>query len=357
MKARRFRIALTLALILVPSTALAGAGTQAAGTWRRLPAAPITPEFNARTSVWTGKEMLVFGRDQLTALDSNGKPYSTGAVNVAAAYDPGARAWRRLSPPRATSGFMGLSAVWTGKEMLVWGQGTREAYNPSTNQWRRLPDSKLLAVHDGFAAVVWTGRAMIGWGGGCCGDAFDDGVAYNPATNAWRALARSPLPGSQHPLAAWTGRKMLVVSGARAALYDPTANAWKRIASMPAARVSGSAVWTGREVLVVGGARVGFAYSLTTNRWRRLPALPIGRIGRIAVWTGSRLLVWGGKDGGAAYDPTANRWAPLPRGPLPARLEPTAVWTGRTLIVWGGVSTKTWGKYGAAGAAYTPSTP
>ena len=38
-----------------------------AGTWKRLPAAPISPEFNARTSVWTGKEMLVFGRDQQTA--------------------------------------------------------------------------------------------------------------------------------------------------------------------------------------------------------------------------------------------------------------------------------------------------
>ena len=65
-------LALTFVFLLVPAGAQAG--SQAAGTWKRLPAAPISPEFNARTSVWTGKEMLVFGRDQQTALDANGHP-------------------------------------------------------------------------------------------------------------------------------------------------------------------------------------------------------------------------------------------------------------------------------------------
>src|SRR4051812_25593602 len=171
----------------------------AATGWHALPPAPITPDFDARTSVWTGKQMLVFGRDQQTALDSHGKPYATGAVNVAAAYDPRSRSWRKLAPPPKTSGFMALSSVWTGKEMLVWGQGTQLAYNPSTDSWRRLPASRLLRVHDGFGAVVWTGKEMLGWGGGCCGDAFSDGVAYNSRTNAWRALPAAPLRGNQHP--------------------------------------------------------------------------------------------------------------------------------------------------------------
>jgi hypothetical protein len=348
MTRRTLRLALAFVVMLVPATAPAAVGQ--AGTWRPLPPAPITPEFNARTSVWTGKEMIVFGRDQLTALDSRGKPYATGAVNVAAAYNPGANAWRRLDPPRRTTGFMGLNAVWTGKEMLVWGQGTREAFNPATNEWRRLPSSRLLAVHDGFAAVVWTGREMIGWGGGCCGDAFSDGVAYNPATNKWRALPRSPLPGSQHPLGAWTGREMIVLVGRRAAAYNPASNTWRSLRPLPARRDNATAVWDGRELLVVGGARVGFAYDVASNRWTPLPAAATGRIGKIAVWTGKRLLVWGGKRGGAAYDPRISRWVPLPHGPLPDRLEPTAVWTGRSLIVWGGVSTNTWGKYAAMGA-------
>jgi hypothetical protein len=348
MTRRKLRLAFAFLVMLVPATAPAAVGQ--AGTWHLLPRAPITPEFNARTSVWTGKEMIVFGRDQLTALDSRGKPYATRAVNVAAAYDPRAHTWRRLDPPRRTTGFMGLNSVWTGKEMLVWGQGTREAFDPATNEWRRLPSSRLLSVHDGFAAVVWTGREMIGWGGGCCGDAFSDGVAYNPVTNKWRPLPRSPLPGSQRPIGAWTGSEMIVLAGRRAAAYNPRSDTWRSLRPLPVRHNSATAVWDGRELLVVGGARVGFAYDVARNRWVSLPPLTRGRVGKVAVWTGRRLLVWGGH-GGAAYDPRARRWASLARGPLPGRLEPTAVWTGRSLIVWGGVRTGVWGKYAAMGAA------
>ena len=60
---------------------------------------------------------------------------------------------------------------------------------------------------------------------------------------------------------------------------------------------------------------------------------------------------------GLAYDPKADRWSAIPAAPLPSRLVPTAVWTGRSLLVWGGVSTKTWGKFLAAGAVFTPTTP
>jgi hypothetical protein len=340
-----------LFMLLVP-TAL---GAQEQGSWRGLPPAPIAPDFNYRTSVWTGKEMLVFGRDQQTALDSSGNPYATSRANVAAAYNPRSNTWRGLDPPRSPTGFMDLSSVWTGKEMLVWGQGTREAFNPVTNTWRRLPDSHLLSTHDGFGVSVWTGRELIGWGGGCCGDAFSDGVAYSAAKNTWRALPRAPLPGNRRPLSVWTGHRMIVVSGARAASYDPATNGWKRLAPPPAARGNSTAVWDGREALVFGKTRKGFAYNLRTDRWRALPLLPAGHVGDAAVWTGRLLLMSGGNRGGAAYDPSSNRWSNLSRGPLPARLERTAVWTGHALIVWGGLSTKVWGHYDSAGAVFTPA--
>jgi hypothetical protein len=326
----------------------------AAAGWQSLPPAPITPEFNARTSVWTGKEMIVFGRDQQTALDANRKPYATGAVNVAAAYDPASKSWRKLSPPAKPSGFQALGSVWTGEEMLVWGQGTRLAYNPASDRWRRLPGSPLLRVHDGFGAVVWTGKELVGWGGGCCGDAFSDGVAYNPVTNAWHALPRAPLPGDQHPLGAWTGKEYVVVTRAHAAAYDPARRTWRRIAPPPAHNANASAVWTRGELVVAGASRNAFAYSATKKRWRRLPLAPVGRAGRVVAWDGHRLLMWGGKRGGAALLEGGAKWAPLAHGPLPSRLEPTAVWTGATLIVWGGLPTKTWGKYREAGAALTP---
>jgi hypothetical protein len=344
-----------LALALVALTLPASSAD--AGTWKRLPAAPISPEFNARTSVWTGKEMLVFGRDQQTALDANGHPYATGALNVSAAYNPSSSSWRKLSPPAKTSGFMGLSSVWTGKEMLVWGQGTHLAYNPTTDRWRRLPSSRLLSVHDGFGTVVWTGREAIGWGGGCCGDAFSDGVAYNPASNSWRALPRAPLPGSQHPLSAWTGKEIVVVLGKRAAAYSPARNTWRRIAAPPKHDGNATALWDGREIVLAGASRSAFAYSLGKDRWRRLPQLPAARVGKLVVWDGSRILVWGGKRGGAALARGAKQWTALAHGPLPGRIEPTAVWTGSSLIVWGGLATKTWGKYDEAGAIFTPPVP
>src|SRR5947209_8608943 len=312
------RIALALALVIAPAAvASAGATTSRplAGSWRLLPKAPIVPNDG------------------------------------------------------------GVASVWTGKEMLVWGQGTRLGYNPRTNRWRRLPSSPLLSIHDGYGIVVWTGREMIGWGGGCCGDAFSDGVAYNPATNRWRALAPTPLAGG-NALGAWTGRELILFVGnlnpdtgnpwptrlARAAAYNPATDKWRRIAPLPAPRGGASAVWDGHEILVVGGAagrvaaRTGFGYNPTTNRWRRLPPMDSGRIGAAAVRTGSRLLLWGGTTGpgssavprhGLAYDPRTNSWSPLPHAPLPGRLQPTAVWTGRSMITWGG-GTKT------DGATFTP---
>jgi hypothetical protein len=326
----------------------------AAVGWQPLPAAPITPDWNARTSVWTGKQMIVFGRDQQTALDSRGKPYATGAVNVAAAYDPGSRSWRKLSPPAKTSGFMALSSVWTGKEMLVWGQGTHLGYSPSTDTWRQLPGSPLLRVHDGFGAVVWTGQEMLGWGGGCCGDAFSDGVAYNPATNRWHALPRAPLPASQHPLGVWTGKEYIVVAGRRAAAYSPARRVWRRLAAPPVHSVNATAVWAGSAMVLAGGTRAAVSYTPSKNRWERLPSLPSGRVPKVLVFDGARVLAWGGARGGAALVLGAKRWTPVAYGPLPARLEPTAVWTGTSMIVWGGAPTKTWGHYDEAGGLYTP---
>ena len=346
-----------------------------AGIWHGLPQAPITTN-GLPLSVWTGSKMLVFARGPLTP------PWST---NVAAAYNTATSSWRRLTPPPGDKGnYQGrYFAVWTGKEMLVWGPLTHLAFNPLTNRWRSLPASPL----DGRGPpgiVVWSGREMIGWGGGCCGDAFSDGAAFNPATGTWRKLASAPIGGQQSPVGAWTGRRLIVFGGRDAdgnpvggAAYDPTNDSWRRIAPLPAPRSGANAVWDGREVLVVGGtgasrggraptlARVAFAYDPATNRWRRLPAMESGRTGAAAVWTGRRLLLWGGQSAltgenvmpshGLGYDPAANRWSPLPQAPLLGRVEPTAVWTGHTLFVWGGAASD--GRSYSDGAAFKPATP
>ena len=362
----RLRLALALFFVLTPAVFVGLARSSATpaliGTWRRLPPAPIAPSSSV-VSVWTGRQMLIFGR---------ARPTPPWSVDVASSYDPATRTWRRLAPfPGLKGNYEGhYTAVWTGKEMLVFGPFDRQAFNPATNRWRQLP--KRAALPAGL--VVWTGREVIGWGGGCCGDASSEGAAYNPTTGTRRTLARSPLAPDQAPVGAWTGRELIVlVSGinpadgkswpaqlARAAAYNPISDTWRRIAPSPAVRTRANAVWNGREVLVVGGtgaprggraptpAAIGLSYNPAANSWRRLPSTGAGRAGAAAAWAGRRLLIWGGTTSspaslrlatptrGLAYDPMTNSWSSLPGAPLSGRLDPAAVWTGDALIVWGG---------------------
>jgi N-acetylneuraminic acid mutarotase len=333
-------------LAAVPATALAASGSGTLpGAWHQLrPAQFAVPQ--AAASVWTGKQLVVFGRT----------PATNPSRDVAEAYDPARNAWTRLTPPAGPPEPAGYQAVWTGKEMLVFGSSHSVAFNPAKRQWRVLHG----ALPGGM--TVWTGHEAIGWGGGCCGDAQSKGAAYNPKTDAFRKLARSPLAPSQTPLGVWTGREVvLLVSAfgpdgkpwparlARVAAYDPTTNAWRRLAALPqtGTRFAATAIWDGHEVLVAGAgdkARSTFAYNPTTNSWRRLASLPAPRFGAVALWTGKRMLLWGGQNttapvglrDGVAYDPNTNRWTSIPAAPLRARSGSTVAWTGHALIVWGG---------------------
>ena len=139
--------------------------------WRVLPAAPVRVDAYL-TTAWTGSELIVSGVC-CTANDGS----LLRAQNVAAAYDPSVSSWRRLpTPPGDIGDPVARTAVWTGREMLVWGAFKASAYNPAANRWRLLPHAPT-----GHGIAVWTGREMIGWGGGCCGDAWSDGSAYDPA--------------------------------------------------------------------------------------------------------------------------------------------------------------------------------
>jgi len=355
---------LVLACIVTPA-AFAGSTP---GSWRRLAAAPVTPD-GYLTSAWTGTQLVVFGRRQITKLDARGAPYVVKSLDVAASYTPATNRWRKLAPlPGPTGAYEGgYSAAWTGKEVLVWGAFDVQAYDPATNRWRRLPHRPGIEAAGGV--VVWTGRELIGWGGGCCGDAFSSGVAYSPGTNRWRNLAASPLAGSQVPAGAWTGRELVLFVGnlnpdgkpwparlARAAAYNPQTNTWRRLAPLPGGTAA-KAVWDGREVLVLTAGGALFAYDPGTNAWRRLARFGPAHLGAAVAWTGKRLLVWGGKSaGGFAYDPATNRTATLPKSPLQAREDPAAAWTGRALVVWSGRRLGP-GKPFVDGAAFTPATP
>lgn len=367
--------------------ALAGAASVRAqtaavvsGGWRLLPRAPRGVPTGALTvSVWTGRQMLLFGRAYPQA--------PSYGLDVAAAYTPFSGTWTRLTPLTGPVGNAQGSyhAVWTGREMLVMGPNDFQAYSPASNRWRR-PAAPPAAV-DGAGLVVWTGHEMIDWGGGCCGDALSTGWAFHPGRNTWRRLARSPLAPSSTPIDVWTGRELVVVvSGlspdgrpypagfARAAAYNPAMNAWRRIAAPAGQRLWAHAFWDGRDVLLLGSStlragsppapgRAVLAYRPSTNRWRALASMPSNRSQFAAVWTGRRVLVWGGSSTaanvpqnpatGVALDPQTNRWSTLPRAPLRPRLGATAVWTGRAMLIWGGWTIGT--RFFSDGATFTPT--
>lgn len=328
-------IGMTLVAIFVGLVFVGGSSSKssppskASGHWRTIADAP-DPIAAGRTTVWTGSEMIVTGVNpgsDGTFIDSS---------EVAEAYDPRTDSWRRLPAGPKTQNYCPRSAVWTGKEMLVWGCELT-AFDPKTNEWQRLPDAPTR-----HGIVAWTGRELVGWGGGCCGDVSDDGSAYDPATNTWRKIAPAPVSGQQSPVGAWTGRELVVFNGRSpegtpvgGAAYNPRTDTWRRIPPHPGSRPGFLAVFDGNEIHVLGARRdTVFSFNPKNNSWRQLPRTQLDADGLVAVWTGNRLIA--SATSTSAYEPPRDLWTKLSISPLELRQQAQGVWTGRELIVWGG---------------------
>ena len=171
------------------SFARAAAYNPRTDTWRRIAPAP-DPRFSwdGGTAIWDGREVLVVGG---TLLANRG--LSGGLARTPLAYNPRTTRWRRLAP--MGTGRADFAAVWTGKRLLVWGGRTTRggpppqhppqgfAYTPATNRWSRLPQAPLRGRLD--PAAVWTGKEMIVWGGGTQRPpyrSFTDGASFTPST-------------------------------------------------------------------------------------------------------------------------------------------------------------------------------
>lgn len=196
-----------------------------ANSWTPLPPAPLEPRISHHT-VATADRMLVWG-------GANGsterfKPLADGAI-----YSPADNAWTPMAPyPQTTEtpGRHGFSSVWTGTHMLVWGgyaftEACRRcvhddgaAYDPNTDSWALMTRSGLSAR--GGHGAVWTGKEMVVWGGvdarvggGAGPPHVNDGAAYNPADGTWSQLPDSPLLGRGGHAMVWVGEKLVVWGG------------------------------------------------------------------------------------------------------------------------------------------------
>src|SRR5437588_513429 len=104
---------------------------------------------------------------------------------------------RRASVPGARAAH---SAVWTGREMIVWGGASEGGvelndggrYNPESDTWSPISNASGLEPRM-EPTGIWTGEEFIVFGGmKFTGGqlSFADGARYNPATDTW-----TPLPG------------------------------------------------------------------------------------------------------------------------------------------------------------------
>jgi N-acetylneuraminic acid mutarotase len=153
-----------------PSFADGAAYDPVANLWRTIDEAPVRG--GGFTAVWTGRKMIVWG----------------GLQGLGSAYDPMMGTWTLLPksplPPLSTP-----TAVWTGRRMLVWGGPESQphperpiavggTYDPARNRWNRLFAAPS-APGKGQTAV-WTGRQMIVWGGFSGPGPFSSGAAFTP---------------------------------------------------------------------------------------------------------------------------------------------------------------------------------
>jgi hypothetical protein len=288
--------------------------------WTVMPRAPIAGRSGAR-AVWTGREVLFWGGRSFAG-DPAGQPGETLFAD-GAAYEPGTRKWRVL-PAAPIAARAGHEAVWTGREMLVWGGYDRccpvdsvlhdqatAAYDPATDRWRLVaPVPPPWSGDDGTAVTLAVGDRPFVWRDGHLG-------FLGRAEDQWAEVAGAPVPpepspGEQvstttaDPLAVGVvaNDEIFVWAGSSGRLRgvahrpgNPSPGPWRRTATLAAQ--SGATIAAsgppGRIYAATGQSTTVREYQIAEDRWEELPPAPIGNRSFAAlVWTGSELLFWGG---------------------------------------------------------------
>ena len=199
-------------------------------------------------------------------------------------------------PPGPISALAGPGGIWTGTELIVWGEPSapdasppREgaAFSPEAGTWRVIAPAPIQVG----AVVAWTGSEIIVWDGHSA-----VGAAYDPEADTWRRLPQAPMASGEAATAVWTGNEVIVLSDRRnrrdgptvdAAAYDPAADEWRALAEtngdltpfvapIVATESASQSVWTGTTVLTIldvsdpandGSARGLARYDLSTDTW------------------------------------------------------------------------------------------
>jgi hypothetical protein len=125
--------------------------------------------------------------------------------------------------------------VWGGVDETFHDSNTGGRYNPITEKWTPTSVNGAPSIRDSHTAV-WTGREMIVWGGLSYppGVYENTGGRYDPASDSWTptSTAGAPLRRKQHG-AIWTGSEMIVWGGVNYELANPFLNTGGRYCAQP----------------------------------------------------------------------------------------------------------------------------
>jgi uncharacterized repeat protein (TIGR01451 family) len=272
------------------------------------------------------------------------------------------------APHLRTTPCCSLSAV-TGRDGSIYALGqifgsgsAGERFNPTTQQWTRLP--ALPTDRIDMAAAAGADGRIYTFGGYIHAATTDLPTveAYNPTTGAWES--RAPMRTARFlgaAVAANDGR-IYVMGGAQFSsglidvveAYDPVTDSWSTRAPMPTPRRAFAAALgpDGRIYAIGGGASGSYVntveiYDSATNSWSVGTPMPRARAA-LAAATGpdGRIYVLGGQfsngvvvDVVEAYDPRTDTWttvAPMPSARL--TLGATTSLDGRIFAIGGGTS-------------------
>jgi hypothetical protein len=303
------RFAAVVLLVAAAGVSSAGCGfggsdtAEEAGSWRKAPAAPLSPREQA-LGIWTGREALVIG-------GSDAPPCPPGAscgrqdtppLRDGAAFNPLTGSWRRIAD--APVGFDFAEGAVVGRTVFVATPGSEArpgapsavlAYRVDRDRWRHLPSPPRRHY-----TLVAAGDRLVVYGRG--GGRRDPPGYVLGRGGSWRALPPDPLPSTHPQSMAWTGRELVLFGSAYVG---------RRATKPPLARAA--------------------ALRLGAGGWRRLPDSQTVLYGYHWVRVGSRLINPALGDGGEEYrwgrphggilDPERGVWSDLPNPPAAGPFE------------------------------------
>ncbi len=285
-------------------------------------------------------------------------------------YIPGT--WNNFSSqPPASAARMAAVSAWTGEKYIIWGGGNGSGgwgpgkyndgyiYDKLTDSWSTLAVGPI--TRNKYNAVyVWTGHELItAYGLDQSNEARPQGQAYNPSTNTWRRIADAPGGFIHDRRSVWTGEEMIVLGGVwnnvlnNVQAYNPVTDTWRTLAGMPDKRYRFDVVFTGRKIIVQGGQNTkssgnttsGFSYDIFTNTWTTIATAPLRstftqdnvQTNNYMMWSGDRLIftgAWGSGSGDKTgiYNPYTDTWETMTQPPFSPYGQARLIHTGSHIL-------------------------